>query len=419
MGVLHSTRIRTRFSSNAADVGKPCGFIKTWHGVTGEILSQGPVLLDGDMKWETREWCADEVHPFPYHESGPLLLQRTEKNPGSVSVAIGGSYAGGYFTEYKGIITVYFLGSNSLPLEQPSPSYGDTSSAGPDAWNRFKPGKPAMQLGVFFGELKDMPRMLADLRSKCKALRSLRGNSSWKRFKASNEFLSYQMAWKPFVSDLYRMTQEFFDWRSRLAKLQRESNKWIRKSGTITEGTPEISNREEGSSFGAIMPGLSWPYVTGPHDWESYVSVTQKIWFVGSFKYYVPKIETRGDMFKAVCRLYGVTLTPDLVWNLTPWSWLIDWFTNAGSVVSNLTDGAVDDVVARNACVMGHTVTQVSQHVQAHLRVNSFPVTHSVTGHKLVEVKRRDAASPFGFGLSVGDLTLRQSAILAALGLRF
>lgn len=419
MGVLHSTRIRSREIYGSARPGEVIGHSKIYHGTTHQILTEGDILMDGDMVKVLREWCADEVHPYPYHETGPLLLQTTRKDPGSLTVTIGGPMAGGYIAEYNGLITVYFLGDHPLSLEKPSDSYGDTSSAGPEAWNRFKPGKPAMQLGVFLGELKDMPRMLADLKSKCAALRAMRGKIPWNKFKLSNEFLSYQMAWKPFVSDLFSMSQKFFDWRARLAKLQRESNKWIRKSGSLTAGTPEISDRQEGVSYGAIMPGLSWPYVAGPHEWESYVSVSQRIWFAGSFKYYVPPIETRGDMVKAVCRLYGLSLTPDLVWNLTPWSWLVDWFTNAGSVISNLTDGAVDDVVARYACVMGHTITEVKQHVQCNLRINGYSVIQGLTGAKTVECKRRDVASPFGFGLSVGDLTLRQTAILAALGLRF
>lgn len=55
--------------------------------------------------------------------------------------------------------------------------------------------------------------------------------------------------------------------------------------------------------------------------------------------------------------LRGITLgaTPSLLWELLPWSWLADYFTNVGSYLSSLQNDF--GARAHNVCIMTHTQT--------------------------------------------------------------
>jgi hypothetical protein len=115
-------------------------------------------------------------------------------------------------------------------------------------------------------------------------------------------------------------------------------------------------------------------------------------------------------------KIFGLELTPEVAWNLSPWSWAADWFTNAGDVISNLTDWATDGLVLRYGYVMEHTIasntyTFVGKTGFSNTSVRPSPVT------LVTETKRRVKANPFGFGVTWGGLSPRQLAITAALGI--
>jgi hypothetical protein len=115
-------------------------------------------------------------------------------------------------------------------------------------------------------------------------------------------------------------------------------------------------------------------------------------------------------------KILGLSLTPDIVWNLTPWSWAVDWFSNTGDVISNLTDWATDGLVLRYGYVMEHTITSDTYTYSGNTglidgNVRVPPLT------LVTETKIRRRANPFGFGITWDGLSPRQLAITAALGL--
>jgi hypothetical protein len=101
------------------------------------------------------------------------------------------------------------------------------------------------------------------------------------------------------------------------------------------------------------------------------------------------------------------------VWELTPWSWLADWFTNVGDVVANMSTGYAENLAAQYAYVMG--TTQISTCWDTSLNTKQG-VIHNSSGYTET-YKHRVGASPFGFGLTSNDFSARQWSILAALGL--
>jgi hypothetical protein len=126
-----------------------------------------------------------------------------------------------------------------------------------------------------------------------------------------------------------------------------------------------------------------------------------------------------------------------------PWSWLIDWFSSVGSIVSNLSTNAVDnealtnsyamktvevrdDVIVRTswegldyqATSVDHNNDQTISDDEFHDWYLSVPPGSDTLSYSLIKVnKLRAYATPFGFGFDMSALSLRQLAILAALAI--
>lgn len=148
------------------------------------------------------------------------------------------------------------------------------------------------------------------------------------------------------------------------------------------------------------------------------VVVRRKVWFSGSFLYYLPNgtdfLSKLGRWQVEAHRLLGFRLDPELLWNLAPWTWLGDWFSNAGDLVSNASSYLFDGLVMQYGYVMEH----VEETVSYDSIFGFIDGTTAAPQLTLVrETKRRLAATPFGFGLDFDTLSAWQLSILAALGI--
>jgi hypothetical protein len=121
--------------------------------------------------------------------------------------------------------------------------------------------------------------------------------------------------------------------------------------------------------------------------------------------------------------MFGVELNPYVVWQLMPWSWLADWFSNTGDVLNNLVHDSEDNLVADYAYINGKQVAVTTYEVTGSLlngrddQGSPAPIpVHVAEVHRDVFF-RRIAASPYGFGLDLPDFSARQIAILVALGI--
>jgi peptidoglycan/xylan/chitin deacetylase (PgdA/CDA1 family) len=142
-----------------------------------------------------------------------------------------------------------------------------------------------------------------------------------------------------------------------------------------------------------------------------------KRYFKGAFTYYLPSdYESRNKVEEAAFyldKILGLQLTPEVLWNLTPWSWAADWVGNFGDVLANVSDYATDGLVLRYGYMMEHSISKVTY---------TIPDIPALGGRTLTqthfrEVKKRVPATPFGFGLTFDSFSTKQKAILAALGI--
>jgi len=114
-------------------------------------------------------------------------------------------------------------------------------------------------------------------------------------------------------------------------------------------------------------------------------------------------------------RLLGTRLSPAVLWELTPWSWMLDWFGNFSAVAQNADALTSDSLSLRYGYVM--------HHYQVRREVITFGMIDfqgerldSVRCYLTVDSKTRTRATPYGFGLDLSDLSPKQWAIVGALG---
>ena len=146
---------------------------------------------------------------------------------------------------------------------------------------------------------------------------------------------------------------------------------------------------------------------------------TIRVWFSGAFTYYI----SAGPGYKSVARrneqvlskLFGTRFGVDTLWELTPWSWALDWVGNIGDVATNLAAFSNDGLIMRYGYVMYHQKVTDSRSLTA--RFKSDNTFQSTTATLVREYKMRQAATPYGFGLTWSGFNNRQLAIAAAIGL--
>lgn len=387
-----------------------------------------------DWPWYESK-CWDQTNPRPYRGGGSLRIEHagqitsmtsldtTYKEWGMMynvtSLMCGRCFYPVYGVEQPDV------GSYS-PLPSPS-SLTDAEALGPEAWNRFKPGKPIMSLSVSLGELRDLPKSVRSLRSGLGVLKSLPRHLSQKNYmrmvdETANQYLGYQFGWKQMVGDIAAVCQAQRNANAYYKQLEKNNGRWHTRGGTMSSADTLWHARTAYDYIlqTPLLPGM-WPY---PQRITYTSGSVERVWFKGRFRYYVPPVLTPEGELARMRKAYGLTLpTPDVLWNLMPWTWLIDYFTSIGDSVANLSSGAVDDLVAESAFIMKSIrFYERSSGTVYYKRWNgsdNIAVPISLSGERYSELKSRLPASPFGFGLSAGDLSGRQVAVLSALGIRY
>lgn len=410
----------------------------------GSVYARTPFFYnDGGI-----ESVTSATNPGPPYKTGQDFLVRRKsirRVPGPA-----GSRETSYGNPYENPKVI----GNAFPAELSSSYYhldsmeidqDDLASYGATGISRFKPGKPLASSGQFLAELRDLPKIPLNLLQRLKNFQSLESEISSvvkaikrdgtgnfakdfaKKAKTelSGEFLNQVFGWVPFCADLIDMYNFQFKVDAALLHLRRNNGKWKKRGGNL------LNIRESDTQW---APGTQPVYpdgtfntngYTGPgYGTETLVTLEKRYWFSGEFRYWIPPTTIYSNEWtkKAKSSLFGNDLTPSLAYQVIPWSWLVDWFTNVGDVIDNLSDPAVDNLVMRNCYVMGHT-KKTTKVVQTYNRFSQTQIGYYDLGPaktisvKTEEIKQRIVASPFGFGLQFPDLTPRQLSILAALGL--
>lgn len=330
----------------------------------------------------------------------------------------------GYTDEihYDGPFWPFVSGSDSFP----TPSLPDLSQINADGSRLMGmtiPTKPVAGMAQFFGELHEgLPRLTSAVLAKKAAVSQGLGN----------DYLNIQFGVKPFASDLAKLANGVLSFNQLAKQFLRDAGHVVRRRANLETQSSyvDLGTRGSGVMMGTIQDNyLGGPDLTqwlfdgsNPNSGLVYVSdsFTTETWFSGAWSYYVPSADNFADTVRnyeaQANHLLGTRITPQLIWELTPWSWLIDWFAHIGSFLGIISALSDDSLVLRYGYVM-HKHSAVRTYTMRGLTPIEGSVPATIWSQYAITYKRRTRATPYGFGFDLSGLSTAQSAILSALGL--
>jgi len=250
----------------------------------------------------------------------------------------------------------------------------------------------------------------------------------------SGNYLNSEFGIKPFLADLRKFKEATSKAEALIGQYSAKSGTVIRRryefpvlNETTSVVTPPSSGFEKylGGPCNSQIAGYLTPVLEGwPGELEDVTTRTKRTWFSGAFTYYLPNVASgmtaELERQEAELRyLYG-GLSVETAWNLLPYSWAADWFTNAGDVIHNVAAFARDGLVMPWGYVMESCELRSYRTVRGAVIGRTYPGTvpktlPDVSTTYYAKYLRRRKATPFGFGLDVDGFTNRQKAISAAL----
>jgi hypothetical protein len=293
----------------------------------------------------------------------------------------------------------------------------------PDAWGaqayaKLKPTKPVMNLANSIFELKDIPRMLKNIINIKEAVKSYRSFKAGARTSGSS-YLEYKFGWEQLYRDVRRLCDAQRKAQKKLDWLLRNEGKPVPVETKPLLDSDDIVEDFAISGYGLLQPVLATQFYKYEPRGRRLTHNTEKVWAKGRFRWWLPPGPRNIDWTKKMMQsLYGTDITPSVVYNAIPWTWLFDWFSHFGDMVENLESGVAERVVADYWYLMRRKEWTITNNVTGWFvdkNLNEIQVHASSSSSAFV--KARVKGDPFGFGTSNNSLDPGQIAILGALGL--
>jgi len=411
-----STRRRS-FTKRSGEIHFSEDSGQTWNSVPSKQLpNMGSQVTDSEGH--------KQIRPGLFESGGPFYTAKVERSFPTVSIS--GTSQTNPAYRIKGKIGTP-MPDTTVPIEYRgvtpegfrSKDLSDLDPLGATAISSCAPTNPNSSLAVALGEVRR------------DGIPALPGISTWRKRTAiakaaGSEYLNYVFGWLPLVSEVDDVASSTRNSRDILKQYQRDSGRNVRREFEFP-----IEKSEYTTELGDYWPAASsqnqqtflfpWSSAFGPIPLTQSVKIQTRRWFSGAFTHTLPD---RGDAWSGVFRagseadkLYGITPTPDVLWELTPWSWAIDWFSNTGDVINNASQFAIQGLVMRYGYIMEEKSVKITNQFGSKI-VSPFLNSASIPPSTIELIsKTRAAANPFGFGLTWDGLSSTQVAIAAALGI--
>lgn len=302
----------------------------------------------------------------------------------------------------------------------------DMLDLGNRAYNKCKPNLEKASGAVFIAEMRDIPRMLKStsktFHETWKTMGGKLTTPSMQPKKIADDFLQYQFGWKPFLGDMMKFHHVFTNSERYIGQIARNNGKSVRRRVTLEATHTDVKKNYGTGCVVSIFAIPSSYYRSGIQpSWELREEIHDVTTGVGKFKYYRPEFDANSPQYwyawnQAVrhMTIYGLRVSPSNVYRAIPWTWAIDWVSNAGDYVDRFSDIVTDGLASSYFYVMRHRL-RIRKFIQI-LPFHGGDV--QLTFSRLVETKERVPSNgPFGFSLSWDNLSLRQLAIAGALGI--
>jgi len=301
----------------------------------------------------------------------------------------------------------------------------------------WSPHKRSSTLFRNIVELRDIPRSVASLQGTLINLRSLYTSMSKGRLRdivfdlkktandIPNEYLSYHFGWKQTYKDVMELL-------ALPTTLSKKYDFLIKRAG---KPTTFRLKREFLSGLSDGLPG-SFDYDKAPfpteYDFQTETVLTRKteLRLVINSTFDFPPPNLISFRSHDVLDRMGLVPRPTDLYNLTPWTWLIDWFTGLGSYVELIDNMARDTSLVNWGMITGKTTgtfaTSLSSKTddESVISGNAVPFSRVYTTRKMVHTSkleyecqiRKDVANAFDVKTIAGlNLSAYQLSILGAL----
>lgn len=391
------------------------------------------------------EFTKDQTNPGPPYITGGDFLSAKSTIPSTGTLGTGDYRSNDYYGQpYNGHLQ--YLGGFYAPGFQDF-GYSDQSlidigtdltntglfpaqtASDPEVWARLKPQFSEAGIGQALGEARDLPRMLQTsakgFHDMWKSYGGSKHNYIMQPKKAADHFINTQFGWVPFANDISDLCRIFFMSQEYMARNKRNNNTWIKRQRVMSHSESEVVVYESApTDFAFYLQPVDWMIQTmfSSAHYRLTLQLKTDEWAEGVFKYYRPEFdESRPshdglmDTLSRQISLYGARINPSLVYKITPWSWLIDWFSDVGTSIDNATAIANDALVSKYIYLMQrHSLDYMGR-----FRLTPYYGTaFHLDFHRSAETKRRRGGlSPYGLNLSWGDLSPTQLGVLTALGI--
>lgn len=307
----------------------------------GKYVSSGSVIYDIQGSFTNgSSRCVDEIDGT--HNDHMLAITHT--NVGAVYERCNGrsSQSMTFYREMKDYVPEFYRAAGNAPAHAVVSSMS-TAIASTAALARTNPSRPEVSLPVTIAELKDLPGMVRDMGRDIIRHKAIKRNY---HNKVGNWYMAGIYGLAPMLSDASKL----FDLQSKISKRSDElhrlySNQGLKRRITLTEGSVKSakSTVTVESTIGTIY--CRHQSVT---EWKQWATVR---WLPTS----LPRPSDKDDpRYRKLARNVLLGLGQDFgrvnwrnakarndfwsdaadAWELLPWSWAIDWFSNVGDYLA-------------------------------------------------------------------------------------
>ena len=280
------------------------------------------------------------------------------------------------------------------------------SSWGAAAYAKTKPTKPQFQALNAVYELREVPGMLRQ-----RFLQSgLAGIGDY--------YLALRFGWIPLLNDVRNLVSTQRNMEKHLKQLLRDNGRPVRRRVTLANvvSTPTFAS---GVAYSGLSPVLQAPFYKRAGLWTQKDYISDRVWAAAKMRFWLPPGPRDINWTRSMmAKLYGLHPSPSVIYNMIPWSWLVDWFTNTGSLIENM-DVGVADRLAYDYCYVMRQVETIRETTGRNF-YNAYGGTELDVSAQAISVsasKQRMPGDPFGWNTNEASLNGVQLSILGALGL--
>jgi hypothetical protein len=263
---------------------------------------------------------------------------------------------------------------------------------------RLNPDRPVLDLPLFLWELRELPSLLWDS-----------GNFLLRRpgVNLSDAVLAVNFGWAPLLSDLSKLfnlaeaiqaRMAFFEKvaRDKRIEVKLPSSSYVSSTGTLTAYL---------HGFGEIIR------------FNRRFDVEQTAWGVANLKSFTPPPALSDDSgmsqwqrANAALGLSGSRANLSTIWNMIPWSWLVDYFLSVGSWIE--ATGGYQYYDLDHCCLMQRVETRTTTRVVSTTNLKDKPTPGR---GKSIQWERRVIFSPVARIYATPLLSGKQFTNLVAL----